>query len=70
MRKEEERLLQRTEMGISLRENERNEDIRKWTGVRDISEKAREDHLRLLGHVLSRVHVRTNAGGYMPQIEV
>ena len=57
--RKEERLLQRMEMwmlrglmGISLRERERNEDIRRWVGVTDISEKIREAHLCWLRNVL------------------
>jgi hypothetical protein len=53
LRKAEERLLSRTEMrmlrwimGISLREQRRNEDIKQEAGVEIIIEKAREQRLR------------------------
>ena len=54
----EERSLERTEMqilmGISLKERKRNEYIRRWAGMNDMSKKAHEARLLWLKHVLRR----------------
>ena len=61
LRKKEEDILERTEMrmvrwiaGISLLERRESEDIRRMSGVCNISEKAREARLRYFGHVRRR----------------
>lgn len=58
LKRREEELLERTEMrmlrwilGVSLKDKNRNENIRKAAGVACISEKAREARLRWYGHV-------------------
>ena len=59
IRKEEERLLERTEMrmlrwilGISLREHLNNDEIRNRAGVVSIIKKVEESRLRWFGHIM------------------
>ncbi|XP_063585426.1 uncharacterized protein LOC134762814 [Penaeus indicus] len=61
MGKEEERILEATEMrmlrrikGVTLRERERSTDIRRELGVSDINEKVKEIRMRWYGHVKRR----------------
>ena len=58
LRRKEEKLLERTEMrmlrwilGITLKDMQRNENIRKRIGVACITDKIREARLRWYGHV-------------------
>ena len=57
--KKEERMLEATEMrmlrrikGVTLKDRERSENIRKKLGVNDINEKVREIRMRWYGHVM------------------
>ena len=59
MGRKEERLLEATEMrmlrrikGVTLKDKERSENIRKELGVNDINEKVKEIRMRWYGHVL------------------
>lgn len=59
MGKKEERILEATEMrmlrrikGVTLKDKERSENIRKELGVDDINEKVREIRMRWYGHVM------------------